>query len=212
MRAGEFAEGSRVLRAKIDMAHENMQLRDPTTYRIRHAHHHRTGDRWPIYPTYDWAHGQSDAIEGTTRIRPPGTLEFESHRPLYDWFLDKLDVKDAPRQYEFARLELTYTVTSKRRLAKLGPADWRYGGLGRRPDADPPRSQAPRLPCCRDPGRLFRREVGTTRTNSRQSVEYLESYVRRELNATAQRRMAVLHPLKLRLTNWPTRRERGAGG
>ncbi|SHJ38449.1 glutaminyl-tRNA synthetase [Tessaracoccus bendigoensis DSM 12906] len=199
MRAGEFAEGSRVLRAKIDMAHENMQLRDPIMYRIRHAHHHRTGDRWPIYPTYDWAHGQSDAIEGTTHSIC--TLEFESHRPLYDWFLDKLDVKDAPRQYEFARLELTYTVTSKRRLAKL-VADGVMEGWD---DA-----RMPTLRGLKRRGypaaaiRSFCREVGTTRTNSRQSVEYLESYVRRELNATAQRRMAVLHPLKLRLTNWPT--------
>ena len=198
MRAGEFPDGSRVLRAKIDMASENMQLRDPIMYRIRHAHHHRTGDEWPIYPTYDWAHGQSDALEGVTHSIC--TLEFESHRPLYDWFLRQLEVPDAPRQYEFARLEFTHTVTSKRRLAKLvadgivdGWDDARMptiGGLRRR---GYPASAI----------RSFCREVGTTRTNSRQSMEALESYVRRELNETAQRRMAVLRPLKLTITNWP---------
>ena len=112
-----FSDGSRVLRAKIDMAHENMQLRDPVMYRIRNIAHHRTGEAWSIYPTYDWAHGQSDAIEGVTHSIC--TLEFESHRPLYDWFLEQLEVPAPPRQYEFARLELTHTVTSKRRLAKL---------------------------------------------------------------------------------------------
>lgn len=198
MRAGEFADGSRVLRAKIDMSHENMQMRDPIMYRIRRVDHHRTGDEWSIYPTYDWAHGQSDAIEGVTHSIC--TLEFESHRPLYDWFLNRLGVEEPPRQYEFARLELTHTVTSKRRLAKLvldGVVDgW-----------DDPRM--PTLRGLRRRGypstaiRAFCREVGTTRTNSRQSIEALESYVRRDLNATAQRRMAVLHPLKLRITNWP---------
>ncbi|MBK7819633.1 MAG: glutamine--tRNA ligase/YqeY domain fusion protein [Tessaracoccus sp.] len=198
MRAGEFAEGSRVLRAKIDMNHENMWLRDPIMYRIRHAHHHRTGDAWPIYPTYDWAHGQSDAIEGTTHSIC--TLEFDSHRPLYDWFLAQLGVADAPRQYEFARLELTHTVTSKRRLAKLvndGVVDgW--------DDARMPTIRGLRrrgYPAAAI--RAFCREVGTTRTNSRQSIEALESYVRRNLNASAQRRMAVLRPLKLTITNWP---------
>ena len=198
MRAGEFADGSRVLRARIDMSHENMQMRDPIMYRIRRVDHHRTGDEWSIYPTYDWAHGQSDAIEGVTHSIC--TLEFESHRPLYDWFLNRLGVEEPPRQYEFARLELTHTVTSKRRLAKLvldGVVDgW-----------DDPRM--PTLRGLRRRGypstaiRAFCREVGTTRTNSRQSIEALESYVRRDLNATAQRRMAVLHPLKLRITNWP---------
>ncbi|MHA6525649.1 glutamine--tRNA ligase/YqeY domain fusion protein [Tessaracoccus sp. G1721] len=198
MRAGEFADGSRVLRARIDMSHENMQMRDPIMYRIRRVDHHRTGDEWSIYPTYDWAHGQSDAIEGVTHSIC--TLEFESHRPLYDWFLDRLGVEEPPRQYEFARLELTHTVTSKRRLAKLvldGVVDgW-----------DDPRM--PTLRGLRRRGypstaiRAFCREVGTTRTNSRQSIEALESYVRRDLNLTAQRRMAVLHPLKLRITNWP---------
>lgn len=199
MRAGEFPDGSRVLRAKIDMNHENMQLRDPIMYRIRRVTHHRTGDQWSIYPTYDWAHGQSDAIEGVTHSLC--TLEFESHRPLYDWFLEKLDVADAPRQYEFARLELTHTVTSKRRLAKL-VMDGIVDGWD---DA-----RMPTLRGLRRRGypaaaiRSFCREVGTTRTNSRQSIEALESYVRRDLNASAQRRMAVLRPLKLRITNWPT--------
>lgn len=199
MRAGEFGEGSRVLRAKIDMAHENMQLRDPVMYRIRHAHHHNTGDAWKIYPTYDWAHGQSDAIEGTTHSLC--SLEFESHRPLYDWFLAQLPLETpAPKQREFARLELTHTITSKRRLRTLverGIVDgW----------------DDPRMPTLRGLRRrgypaaalvAFCDAVGITKTNSRKAIEELESYVRRDLNKTAQRRMAVLHPLKLVLTNWP---------
>ena len=199
MRAGEFPDGSRVLRAKVDMQHENMQLRDPVMYRIRHADHHRTGDAWDIYPTYDWAHGQSDAIEGVTHSIC--TLEFDTHRALYDWYLEQLPLpSDQPKQIEFARLEFTHTVTSKRRLKKLvddGVVDgW-----------DDPRM--PTLRALRRRGypaaaiRAFCREIGTTRTNSRQSIEALESYVRRDLNATAQRRMAVLKPLKLVLTNWP---------
>ncbi len=199
MRAGEFPDGSRVLRAKIDMQHENMQLRDPVMYRIRHADHHRTGDTWDIYPTYDWAHGQSDAIEGVTHSIC--TLEFDTHRALYDWYLEQLPLpSDQPKQIEFARLEFTHTVTSKRRLKTLvdtGVVDgW-----------DDPRM--PTLRALRRRGypaaaiRAFCRDIGTTRTNSRQSIEALESYVRRDLNATAQRRMAVLRPLKLVLTNWP---------
>jgi glutaminyl-tRNA synthetase len=118
MRAGDFPDGSMVLRAKIDMQADNMQLRDPVMYRIRRGHHFQTGDTWCIYPTYDWAHGQSDALEGVTHSMC--TLEFADHRPLYDWYLDHLDLpRDQPRQYEFARLELTHTVTSKRRLAAL---------------------------------------------------------------------------------------------
>ena len=199
MRAGEFADGARVLRARIDMQHENMQMRDPVMYRIRHAHHHRTGDAWCIYPTYDWAHGQSDAIEGVTHS--VCTLEFDTHRALYDWYLEQLPLPaDQPKQIEFARLEFTHTVTSKRRLKTLvdtGVVDgW-----------DDPRM--PTLRALRRRGypaaaiRAFCRDIGTTRTNSRQSIEALESYVRRDLNATAQRRMAVLKPLKLVLTNWP---------
>lgn len=200
MRAGEFPDGSRVLRAKIDMAHENMQMRDPVMYRIRNVPHHRTDDAWCIYPTYDWAHGQSDAHEGTTHSLC--TLEFESHRPLYQWFLDNLDLgRPAPKQREFARLELTHTITSKRRLARL-VAEGVVDGW------DDPRM--PTLRGLRRRGypaaalRAFCQAIGITRTNSRKAVEELESFVRRELNATAQRRMAVLRPLKLVLTNWPT--------
>lgn len=200
MRAGEFADGSRVLRARIDMDHENMQLRDPVMYRIRNMSHHRTGDTWSIYPTYDWAHGQSDAIEGTTHSIC--TLEFETHRPLYEWFLSHLELDQAPpKQIEFARLELTHTVTSKRRLAKL-VADGVVDGWD---DA-----RMPTLRGVRRRGypaaaiRSFCREVGTTRTQSRHSIEALESYVRKVLNVEAQRRMAVLRPLRLVLDNWPT--------
>jgi glutaminyl-tRNA synthetase len=200
MRAGEFADGSRVLRAKIDMQHENMQLRDPVMYRIRRGHHHRTHDAWVIYPTYDWAHGQSDAIEGTTHSLC--TLEFDSHRALYDWFLEQLPLPhEQPRQTEFARLELTHTITSKRKLAKL-VADGIVDGW------DDPRM--PTLRGMRRRGypasaiREFCASIGVARTNSRHQIELFESFVRTELNASAQRRMAVLHPLRLRLTNWPT--------
>ena len=198
MRAGEFADGEKTLRAKIDMAHENMQMRDPLMYRIRKVEHHQTGWEWPIYPTYDWAHGQSDAIERVTHSLC--SLEFESHRPLYNWFLQALELDEAPRQIEFARLELTHTVTSKRRLLKLvqeGVVDgW----------------DDPRMPTIRGLRRRgypaaalreFCKAVGITRVNSRKAIEELESFVRRELNMTAQRRMAVLRPLKLTITNWP---------
>lgn len=199
MRAGEFDEGSRVLRAKIDMQHENMQLRDPVMYRIRRQHHHRTGDAWVIYPTYDWAHGQSDAIEGVTHSLC--TLEFDSHRALYDWYLEHLELpSDQPRQTEFARLELTYTITSKRRLATLvndGVVDgW-----------DDPRM--PTLRGLRRRGyppaaiREFCNYIGVARTNSRHQIELLESFIRTELNRTALRRMAVLRPLRVVIINWP---------
>ena len=200
MRAGEFPDGSRVLRAKIDMQHENMQMRDPVMYRIRRGHHHRTGDTWVIYPTYDWAHGQSDAIEGVTHSLC--TLEFDSHRPLYDWFLEQLPLPyEQPRQTEFARLELTHTVTSKRRLAAL-VADGTVDGW-----------DDPRLPTLRGLRRRgypssaireFCAFIGVARTNSRHQIELLESFVRTELNRVAQRRMAVLRPLRLTITNWPT--------
>jgi glutaminyl-tRNA synthetase len=199
MRAGEFADGARVL-AKIDMQHENMQLRDPVMYRIRRGHHHRTGEAWVIYPTYDWAHGQSDAIEGVTHSLC--TLEFDSHRPLYDWFLEQLPLPyEQPRQTEFARLELTHTVTSKRRLATL-VADGVVDGW------DDPRM--PTLRGLRRRGypasaiREFCAFIGVSRTNSRHQIELLESFVRTELNRTAQRRMAVLRPLRLVLTDWPS--------
>lgn len=200
MRAGEFDDGAMVLRAKIDMQHENMQLRDPVMYRIRRGHHHRTGDSWVIYPTYDWAHGQSDAIEGTTHSLC--TLEFDSHRPLYDWFLEQLPLpSDRPYQTEFARLELTHTITSKRKLAQL-VADGVVDGW-----------DDPRLPTVRalrrrgypaEAIREFCTYIGVARTNSRHQIELLESFVRTRLNRTAQRRMAVLRPLRLSITNWPT--------
>jgi glutaminyl-tRNA synthetase len=200
MRAGELAEGACVLRAKIDMQHENMQMRDPVMYRIRDEHHHRTGDAWKIYPTYDWAHGQSDAIEGITHSLC--TLEFDSHRPLYDWYLSKLPLPfEAPRQTEFARLELTHTVTSKRKLMKL-VLDGTVDGW------DDPRM--PTLRGLRRRGypasaiREFCAFIGVARTNSRHEIELLESFVRTELNRTAQRRMAVLRPLEVEITNWPT--------
>ncbi|MGM0384689.1 MAG: glutamine--tRNA ligase/YqeY domain fusion protein [Actinomycetota bacterium] len=199
MRAGEFPDGSRVLRARIDMNHENMQLRDPIMYRIRRGHHYRTGDEWCIYPTYDWAHGQSDAIEGVTHSFC--TLEFDAHRPLYDWFLEHLPLPfDKPRQTEFARLELTHTVMSKRRLAEL-VATGRVDGW-----------DDPRLPTLRGLRRRgypaaairdFCAFIGVSRTNSRHEIELLESFVRTELNRTALRRMAVLRPLRLVITNWP---------
>jgi glutaminyl-tRNA synthetase len=199
MRTGEFADGARVLRAKIDMQDENMQLRDPVMYRIRRGHHWRTGDDWVIYPTYDWAHGQSDAIEGVTHSLC--TLEFDSHRALYDWYLSHLPLPgDQPRQTEFARLELTYTITSKRRLARL-VADGVVDGW------DDPRM--PTLRGLRRRGypaaaiRAFCTYIGVARTNSRHSIELLESFIRRELNETSLRRMAVLRPLKLVVTNWP---------
>ena len=199
MRAGEFADGSRVLRAKVDMQHENMQLRDPIMYRIRRGHHHRTHDAWVVYPTYDWAHGQSDAIEGVTHSLC--TLEFDSHRALYDWYLDHLPLAgDQPRQTEFARLELTHTVTSKRKLAKL-VADGIVDGW------DDPR--LPTLSGLRRRGypagaiRDFCSFIGVSRTNSRHQIELLESFVRTELNRIAQRRMAVVRPLEVIITNWP---------
>ena len=199
MRAAELPDGSHVLRAKADMQHENMQLRDPVMYRIRHEHHHRTGDQWAIYPTYDWAHGQSDAIEGVTHSLC--SLEFDSHRALYDWYLGHLPLPgDQPRQTEFARLELTHTVTSKRKLRQLindGVVDgW-----------DDPR--LPTLKALRRRGYPasaitdFCTFIGVAKTNSRHAIELLESFIRNQLNRTAQRRMAVLRPIKLVITNWP---------
>ncbi len=203
MRDGEFPPGSRVLRARIDMQSENMQLRDPVMYRIRTAKHHRTGEEWPIYPTYDWAHGQGDAIEGVTHSLC--TLEFSDNRALYEWFLDHLPLdQTAPYQTEFARLELSHTLTSKRKLKQLierGDVDgW-----------DDPR--LPTLRALRRRGypaaalRDFCSFIGVSRTNSRHAIELLESFVRAELNAKAQRRMAVVRPLKLIITNWPADEE-----
>ncbi len=199
MRDGEFEDGSRVLRAKIDMQSENMHLRDPVLYRIRRASHVRTGDDWAIYPTYDWAHGQSDAIEGITHSLC--TLEFDSHRPLYDWCLEQLELPfEKPEQIEFARLELTHTVTSKRKLRKLVE------------DGDVDGWDDPRMPTLRGlrrrgypPAaiRAFVDHIGLARTNSTHDIELLESFIRTELNRTALRRMAVLRPLKVSITNWP---------
>ena len=199
MRAGEFPDGSRVLRARIDMAHENMQMRDPVMYRIRHETHYRTGDDWCVYPTYDWAHGQSDAIEGVTHSLC--TLEFDSHRPLYDWYLDHLPLPgDQPRQTEFARLNLTHTVTSKRKLAQLVD-DGHVDGW------DDPRM--PTLRGLRRRGfppaaiREFCAHIGIARVDGTNEIELLESFVRNQLNRTALRRMAVLRPLEVVIDNWP---------
>lgn len=199
MRAGEFAEGTRVLRAKIDMQAENMQLRDPVLYRIKRAPHVRTGDTWSIYPTYDWAHGQSDAIEGVTHSLC--TLEFSDHRALYDWCLEHLDLpREKPEQTEYARLNLTYTVLSKRKLRQL-VTDGHVDGW------DDPRM--PTLRGLRRRGyppaaiRAFVDHIGLARTNSVHDIELLESFVRTELNRVALRRMAVLRPLPLVITNWP---------
>jgi glutaminyl-tRNA synthetase len=198
MRAGEFPNGARVLRAKIDLAAGNMILRDPVLYRILHAAHPRTGTTWSIYPTYDFAHGQSDALEHVTHSLC--TLEFEDHRPLYDWFLDNLPVPARPRQYEFARLNLTYTVLSKRVLTELV----RKGHVG---GWDDPRM--PTLAGFRRRGvppeaiREFVRRVGVARANSVVDVQMLDAAIRDSLNKAAPRRMAVLRPLKLVIENYP---------
>jgi glutaminyl-tRNA synthetase len=198
MKAGEFPNGARVLRARIDMASGNINLRDPVLYRILHATHPRTGNKWSIYPSYDYAHGQSDAIEGVTHSIC--TLEFEDHRPLYDWLLDKLPVPSKPHQYEFARLNLTYTLLSKRVLTELvrgghvsGWDDPRMPtvvGLKRR--GVPPAAI-----------REFVKRIGVAKANSVVDVGMLEFCIREELNRTSQRRMAVLRPLKLVIENYP---------
>src|SRR5215468_7982861 len=198
MKAGEFQNGARVLRAKIDMAAGNINLRDPVLYRILHAHHPRTGDVWCIYPSYDYAHGQSDAIEGITHSIC--TLEFEDHRPLYDWLLDKLPVPSHPRQYEFARLNPTYTLLSKRVLTQLvregHVASW-----------DDPRM--PTIAGLKRRGvtpaaiREFVKRVGVAKANSVVDVGMLEFCIREELNRTSLRRMAVLRPLKVVIENYP---------
>ena len=198
MRAGEFESGARVLRAKIDMASGNINLRDPVLYRILHTPHPRTGTKWCIYPSYDFAHGQSDAIEGVTHSLC--TLEFEDHRPLYDWLLDNLPVPSRPRQYEFARLNINYTVLSKRFLTELVRQ-------GRVTGWDDPRM--PTLAGLRRRGvppaaiREFARRVGVARAHSLVDVGMFDHAVREHLNKSASRRMAVLHPLKLTITNYP---------
>jgi glutaminyl-tRNA synthetase len=198
MKAGKFPNGARVLRAKIDMSSGNINLRDPVLYRILHATHPRTGDNWSIYPSYDYAHGQSDAIEGITHSIC--TLEFEDHRPLYEWLLDKLPVPSKPHQYEFARLNLTYTLLSKRVLTELvrggRVAGWddprmpTIAGLKRR--GVPPAAI-----------REFVKRIGVAKANSVVDVGMLEFSIREVLNRTALRRMAVLRPLKVVIENYP---------
>jgi glutaminyl-tRNA synthetase len=198
MRAGEFPNGARVLRAKIDMASGNINLRDPVMYRILHAPHPRTGTEWKIYPSYDFAHGQSDAIEHITHS--VCTLEFEDHRPLYDWFIANLKVPSTPHQYEFARLNLTYTVLSKRVLTLL-VRDGHVSGW------DDPRM--PTLAGLRRRGvpaaaiREFVKRIGVAKANSVVDVGMFEFSVREVLNKSAQRRMAVLRPLKIVIENYP---------
>ncbi len=197
MRAGEFPDGSRTLRAKIDMASPNLNLRDPVMYRILHASHHRTGDRWCIYPTYDWAHGQCDSIEGITHSIC--TLEFEDHRPLYDWFLENLGIHH-PRQIEFARLNLSYTVLSKRKLLQLVREGYVRGW-------DDPRM--PTLAGIRRRGyppeaiRDFCDRIGVAKNDSVVDIALLEFCVREYLNRHAPRVMAVLRPLKVIIDNYP---------
>jgi glutaminyl-tRNA synthetase len=198
MRAGEFPTGGPVLRARIDMAAPNMNMRDPVLYRIVHASHPRTGDAWCIYPTYDFAHGQSDAIEGITHSIC--TLEFENHRPLYDWLIEHLPVPSRPRQYEFARLNLTYTVLSKRFLLRLVQE-------GRVRGWDDPRM--PTISGYRRRGfpaegiRAFAAAIGVSKRDAVVEMAQLEHAVRNVLNRDAPRRMAVLDPLKVVITNYP---------
>jgi len=197
MRAGEFADGSRILRAKIDMSSPNMLMRDPIIYRIKHAHHHRTGDQWCIYPTYDFAHGQSDAIENITHSIC--TLEFMSHRELYNWFIEKLELFPS-RQYEFARLNLSYTIMSKRKLLQLvnekhvdgwdDPRMPTISGLRRRGYTP----QAVREFCAR---------IGVAKRDNLIDVSLLEFCAREDLNKISERRMVVFDPVKVVITNWP---------
>jgi glutaminyl-tRNA synthetase len=197
MKNGEFPEGSKVLRAKIDMASPNMNLRDPVMYRILHASHHRTGDKWHIYPMYDWAHGQSDSIEGITHSLC--TLEYENHRPLYEWYLNALKIYQ-PRQIEFAPLNLSYTVLSKRRLIQLVREGHVTGW-------DDPRM--PTLSGLRRRGytpesiRNFCEAIGVAKNDSMIDIALLEYHLRQDLNKHAPRRMAVLDPIKVVLTNYP---------
>ena len=197
MRLGEFPDGSRTLRAKIDMAHPNLNMRDPVIYRILHATHHNTGDNWCVYPMYDWAHGLEDSIEGVTHSLC--SIEFEDHRLLYDWYLDKLSVYH-PQQIEFARLNLSYTIMSKRKLKQLVDG-------GHVSDWDDPRM--PTLSGMRRRGftpqsiRDFMDEVGIAKRENVMEIEKLEAILRGDLNKRAQRRMAVLNPLKVIIKNYP---------
>jgi glutaminyl-tRNA synthetase len=198
MRSGALPEGACVLRAKIDMASGNINMRDPTLYRIRHAHHHQTKDKWKMYPTYDYTHGQSDAIEGITHSIC--TLEFEDHKPLYEWFLNNLPVPAQPKQYEFARLNLTYTVMSKRKLKQLVDEKHVSGW------SDP---RMPTISGLRRRGytpaaiRNFCDVIGVTRSESVVDVGMLEFCIRDDLDKQAPRAMCVLNPLKVTVTNFP---------
>lgn len=196
MRAGEFKDGEHALRAKIDMASGNMNLRDPIMYRIRHVEHHQTGDKWCIYPIYDFTHGQSDALEGITHS--VCTLEFEDHRPLYDWYINNLPVPAKPKQYEFGRLSLNYTVTSKRKLKKLVDENVVSGW-------DDPRM--PTISGMRRRGftpssiRNFCEMIGVSRSDGVVDIAMLEHALRSDLNSNAPRAMAVINPLKVVITN-----------
>ncbi len=197
MKAGEFPDGSKVLRAKIDMAHQNMQFRDPIMYRILHAHHHRTGDKWNIYPMYDFAHGESDSIENITHSIC--TLEFDIHRPLYDWFIQQLGIFPS-HQYEFARLNINYTVMSKRKLLQLVKENYVSGW-------DDPRM--PTICGFRRRGytpeaiRNFCEKIGVAKRDNVIDYSVLEFCLREHLNKVAPRMMAVLHPVKVVITNYP---------
>jgi glutaminyl-tRNA synthetase len=197
MKDGEFPDGSRVLRAKIDMTHPNLYLRDPVLYRILHADHHRSGDKWKIYPLYDWAHGQSDSIEEITHSIC--TLEFENHRPLYDWFIENLGIF-APQQIEFAPLNLSYTVLSKRRLIQMVEQGVVNGW-------DDPRmptlSGLRRRGVTPDSIRAFCDTIGVAKKESTIDIALLEHQIRQDLNFRSQRRMAVLDPIKVVITNYP---------
>ena len=197
MTSGEFKDGERTLRAKIDMSHPNLNMRDPVMYRIIHAHHHRTKDTWCVYPTYDWAHGLEDSIEKITHSLC--SIEFEDHRPLYDWYLDKLDIYH-PQQIEFARLNLDYTVMSKRKLKKLVDEKHVSGW-------DDPRM--PTISGMRRRGytacaiRAFMDEVGVAKRDNIMELAKLEYHLRQDLNKICERRMAVLNPIKVIITNYP---------
>ena len=196
MKNGEFADGSKTLRAKIDMSHSNINMRDPVIYRILHSYHHRTKDEWCIYPMYDWAHGLEDSIEGITHSLC--SLEFEDHRPIYDWYLDQLNVYH-PQQIEFARLNLSYTVLSKRMLKILVNDNYVSGW-------DDPRmptiSGFRRRGYTPDAIRLFMDEIGVAKRNNVMDIAKLESTLREDLNKRSQRRMAVLNPIKVIITNY----------
>ena len=197
MKAGEFKDGEKSLRAKIDMNSPNMNLRDPAMYRIRHQHHHRTGDKWCIYPTYDWTHGESDSLEGITHSIC--TLEFENHRPLYDWYVEALGIHH-PQQIEFARLNVTHTLTSKRKLLELVQGEHVTGWDDpRMPTISGMRRRGYPADALRD----FCAHTGVTKFNGMTDLALLELYVRGSLNKTANRAMAIIDPLKVVIENYP---------